>query len=234
MLLSIVRKYLPIILCLVVALLFVSLYRSIQLSVLVGSHKEILEESTPEELVPLEVEEENLPFKEEYVSIPYYWETGIRKSEKDYLKGYVPTIKEYMEYISRKETLTLGVRSKSVSFSNQDVVDMVNQQNHIHSKGIENESSFFKWDSDKCEVFDTILESRPIFVCESWIKWGVTPVDSFVLTECLLNGRKGFCIFSDYLQSYYENKSSLDTRCASREDTDLCDLEEYLSLVESN
>lgn len=234
MLLSIVRKYLPIILCLVVALLFLSFYRSVKLSALLDSHKEILEESTPERLVPLKVEEESLPSKEEYVAIPSYWETGIREDEKDYLKGYVPTIREYMEYISNKEVLTLGVKSKSITFTNQDLVNMVNEQNHIHSKGIENESRFFKWDPEKCEVFKTSFESSPIFVCESWINWGVTPVDSFVLTECFLNGKKGFCVFSNYLKSYYENKSSLDTRCASREDTELCNFEEYLSLVESN
>jgi len=172
--------------------------------------------------------------KKEGVMIPSYWKSGVNVEENDYLKGYIPSIKTFQEYISTKDSILFGgVKQVELFTDYRESVNELSGSNTILVDSIGNESSYFSWSDDNCFVFEKSFNGEDIFVCDNWVNWMKREIEKpmFVLTECKIRGTTGKCLFLDYSNVYFLEKSSTDTRCMSKEYSDVCSVESYRELI---
>lgn len=193
--------------------------------------EEILEDDVIAAIVETEKnEEKNI----EGVNVPFYWKGGIPAENDDYLKGYVPSIKGFNEYISVKGSIIYGSSLKAINFPNyESVLPLLENTNTIYVEGMRSEHEYFAWDEERCATLDNSDLGYKIFICDNWVNWmGVeneTPM--FVLTDCNINNQEGKCVFLDYANIYFQEKKMTESRCLSLEAPDFCELEEYLKLI---
>ncbi len=172
--------------------------------------------------------------KKEGVSIPSYWKNGIEGEENDYLNGYIPSIKIFQQYISVKDNILFGDIKRVKLFDDyKESVNRLSDSNTILVDGITNENSYFSWSSDNCSVFEKFFNGEDVFVCDNWVNWMKREIEEpmFVLTECQIENKKGKCLFLDYSNVYFLEKSATDTRCMSKEYSDVCKVESYRELI---
>jgi hypothetical protein len=170
------------------------------------------------------------------VSIPYYWKTGVNIESDDVLEGYIPNIKDFREYFNTKRSILFGSSDRDTEgFVKEGIV--LSRGNYIYSNGIENASTYFEWDEDHCStIFFTEVESN-IFICENWVNWLGNKLSekTFVLTRCNINSIDGYCVFEDYLKTYYDLRTTAETRCFDQDESQyLCEYEDYINLIEFN
>ncbi len=182
--------------------------------------------------------EEKQPLKSQIgvVYVPQHWKYGVNTQTTEYLEGYVPNIRSFREYWDIHINLMYGINPFTEKFSIEDMLTKFETDNSFYfSKGIENESSFFEWNSENCStVYSDTLKSS-LFVCDTWVNWIPSDLDSksFVLTSCSLDKENGYCIFEDYLKLYYESKRYGESRCFGESEL-YCDYEKYLDIVSLN
>jgi len=172
--------------------------------------------------------------KKEGVMIPSYWKNGVQGEENDYLKGYIPSIKTFQKYISTKDNILLGnVKQINQFVDYREVIDKLSDSNTILVDGITNENSYFDWSNENCSVFEKSFNGENIFVCDNWVNWMKREIETpmFVLTECKVENKKGKCLFLDYSNVYFLEKNVEDTRCFSKEYSDVCKIESYRDLI---
>lgn len=170
----------------------------------------------------------------EGVYVPYYWKSGIFAEEKDYLSGYIPSIKEFSEYVETKNSLIYGNTSKkSVIPDYKTALSLLNESNIFLANGIKNQHSYFNWKEGECSVVENSKIGGKIFICDNWVNWlkGVSDDPLFVLTDCRIDNQQGRCLFIDYTREYFGEKKITENRCLTSNAPEFCDWEKYIKLI---
>ncbi len=170
----------------------------------------------------------------EGVYVPYYWKSGIIGENSDYLKGYVPSIKDFMEYIKTKDAVLYGTTlSGEEVFDYRSIVSDLDASNMVFADGIQNAHSYFDWDEENCVVVEKGYLEERVFVCNNWVNWSKYSKKDplFVLTDCNIGGMSGKCLFSDYVKVYFNEKKITESRCLLLEELDFCDWNKYIKLI---
>ena len=195
--------------------------------------EEIVEEDLSN--IAINTKEEKIKNQEkEGVMIPSYWKNGVEGEENDYLKGYVPSIRTFQEYISTKDNMLFGKVVQVDIFTNyKEIINNLSDSNTILVDGISNENSYFDWSDETCSIFEKTFNGENIFVCDNWVNWMKREIETpmFVFTKCKIDGKTGKCLFLDYSNVYFLEKNIMDTRCLSKEYSDVCKLENYRELI---
>lgn len=191
----------------------------------------IIEEDIKFSIVESEKPEEKHP---EGVYVPYYWKSGIGTEEKDYLKGYVPSIKDFAEYINTKDVVVYGTTSTTPLLQGyKEALASLDTSKIVFAEGIKNAHTYFNWDKDNCVIVEDTRLNEKLFVCNNWVNWlknsDSTPL--FVLTDCNIENQHGKCLFLDYTNIYFNMKKMTESRCLSSNRSKLCDLDEYIKLI---
>lgn len=201
----------------------------------------------PEDIGEQKIEEEELSIEKaveesrdkigiEGVNVPYYWKAGVDTEDRDYLMGYIPSIKEYQEYANLRQSMLIGVSNQEKEEISPSSV-IISKDNYIFSNGIPNSSDYFSWDGDSCSISYSDILNSDIFLCYNWINWLGLPLEekTFVLTKCSIGSTEGYCIFEDYIKTYYDSKKLGENRCiGDLKDNYLCDYDDYIKLIEFN
>ncbi|HRX43891.1 MAG TPA: hypothetical protein P5059_01415 [Candidatus Dojkabacteria bacterium] len=170
------------------------------------------------------------------VLVPKYWKYSINYENPDYLEGYIPNIRDFKEYWNLHNNLLYGINPYDYSYTLDEISQSIENGAQYHkAEGIENETEYFKWDSSQCkEIFSTRLNSY-IFICDNWINWlSIELKDKgFVLVKCNLNQKDGYCIYTDYINTYYTSKNYGESRCFG-ENNLYCNYDKYLKIISLN
>lgn len=195
------------------------------------------EEIVEEDLSNIGIERKKEVVKKERkdgVMVPSYWKKGVSGEEDDHLKGYIPSIKFFQEYISTKDSILYGNIKDIETFSDyKDVVSLLKDSKTILVEAMVNENKYFDWSDENCAVFEQAFNGENVFVCNNWVNWMKREVEGpvFVLTECKIGKNQGKCVFLDYSSVYLKEKTATDTRCISKEYSELCGFEKYSELI---
>lgn len=168
------------------------------------------------------------------VMVPSYWKRGVVGEENDHLKGYVPSIKVFQEYISTKDSLLYGDIKGIETFADyKEVLSLLQGSPTVLVEGIANENRYFDWSDENCSVFEMAFNGEDVFLCNNWVNWMKREVENpvFVLTECKVGNNTGKCVFLDYSSVYLREKTATDTRCISKEYAEVCEFERYSELI---
>lgn len=192
--------------------------------------EQILEDDTKYSIVEKKEKEQTI----EGVYVPYYWKTGVPAENSDYLKGYIPNIKDFVEYIKVKDSVLYG-SSPSVDevFDYRSVSYLLEPSNVVFADGIQNAHSYFNWDKENCVIIEEGYLKERIFVCDNWVNWlkHSKKAPLFVLTDCYIEGMSGKCLFSDYTKVFFNKKKVTENRCLSLGQLDFCDWNKYIKLI---
>lgn len=162
------------------------------------------------------------------IYVPYYWKSGINTTEKDYLKGYVPTLSDFQKYYSTTQSV---LYNKKVTATSQEVSKVLNDvSSYVSVKGIVYSGDFFKWNDVTCS------KVGEYFSCPNWINWSGIPSEDkyYVVVECKIDNESGKCIFEDYTKEYYKLQRSTETRCYGSDNSYYCNINDYLKVLQSN
>ncbi len=170
------------------------------------------------------------------VSVPKYWKYSLNNETTDYLEGYIPNIRDFKNYWNLHNNLLYGINPYDYSYTIDEASQYLEKDAQYHkAEGIENETEFFKWDSSQCkEIFSTRLDSY-IFLCDNWINWlNIELKDKeFVLVKCNINKKEGYCVYTDYIKTYYTSKNYGESRCFG-ENNLYCDYDKYIKIISLN
>ena len=165
--------------------------------------------------------------------VPSYWKYGVNTDSQDYLKGYLPNIRNFKEYWNIYINSLYGTTSSYGPFSAEEIFSYFEENNNYRQvNGIKNESSYFKWNKEDCKTFFSSTLNGNIHICKNWVNWTAININDkdFVLVDCELNKTKGYCIYEDYAKIYYNSKRYGESRCFG--ETDLyCDYEKYINNI---
>lgn len=225
----------------ILSLFFYSLFRHREylFGGILGTQSNNIEEKVVEELSPEPIVQDYMGKKsgETIVRVPYYWKFGIKNDNTDYLQGYIPSIRNFREYFETHREIYSGNKNLKHPLNDTSSSPIKIDSEYVFSNGIINHSSFFQWDENSCDVvFSQILENN-LFLCSNWLNWfNIKSEDkTFVLTECIIEEEVGFCVFQDYLNTYYEMVAFGENRCFGDENSSkFCDYEKYIELIEFN
>lgn len=169
------------------------------------------------------------------IYVPYYWKSGIPGENDDYLNGYIPSIKVFSDYISTKNSLIYGNISNSKNFKDINLLaNILNDSKIVYAYGIRNENSFFAWDEENCVIKDSSNLGYKVFLCDNWVNWmkGENESPLFVLIDCKVENQIGKCVFLDYVDVYFREKTITEYRCISTNTPKMCDWEQYIKQIE--
>jgi hypothetical protein len=190
------------------------------------------EEIVEEDMSNIAIQKKKIEKKKkvEGIMVPRYWKNGVQAEENDYLKGYVPSIREFQKYISIKDNILYGsVEGVEMFPDRKHLLSVLTKANTIFVEGMANENSYFDWSDENCSVFENGFEGEKIFVCDNWVNWMKRKIDEpfFVLTDCRIGNEIGKCVFLDYTNVYFLEKKIEETRCMSKEYAEVCKVENY-------
>lgn len=171
------------------------------------------------------------------VNIPFYWKAGLPEESRDYLDGYIPSVNEFVNYITTKDSILYSKTQKGKTFENyKDVYHLLNNKNILFSKGITNTHPYFEWKESECATMRSEELNETLFLCEKWVNWMGRYVNEpyFVLTKCNIKGVTGQCVFLDFVSVFFNEKQQVENRCIAFESSKYCSLEEYLDLIKNN
>lgn len=180
------------------------------------------------------VEEEEKNYPVEGVYIPYHWKSGIMGEGKDYLKGYIPSIKDFVDYVQVRDSVIYGSSVTTPTIANSQLaISLLEDSEVVLADGIKNAHTYFNWDKEKCSIVGNTHLNEKIFVCDNWVNWmkSNNPKPLFVLTDCNIENQHGKCLFLDYTNIYFNMKKMTENRCLSSNRSKLCDLDEYIKLI---
>lgn len=188
----------------------------------------VTENINENEIAPLKSVKEIKSTTVEGINVPYYWKSGINTTEKDYLKGYVPTLSDFQNFYAT--TLSVLYSKKITVTSEKGENVLPNASSFTLVKGIAYDGDFLKWDSSDC------VKQNGYFVCPNWINWTGIPIADkyYVITECKINGESGKCVFEDYAKEYYTLQRATENRCYGSDSNYFCNVNDYLKVLQSN
>lgn len=181
-------------------------------------------------------EEVNSKLIEGKIYVPEYWKYGRNIDTNDYLEGYLPNIRSFKEYFELDNNIKYGLNPYTNTYSLEDIFNQLNKDSIFYNvRGIENESTFFAWDNSKCKSLYSERVNSNIFVCDNWVNWIKLDIEDkeFAFVNCTLGGKVGYCIFEDYVKTYYEINRYGESRCFGESEL-LCDYEKYLNKISIN
>lgn len=167
------------------------------------------------------------------VYVPKHWKYGVNTQSEDYLKGYLPNIRNFKEYWNVHMNILYGSNPFNSNYPIEEILSHFEiTSSYYISEGIENDSTFFAWDYNNCKAIYSNLTNSNVFTCFNWVNWIDINIEDkgFVLVECSLDNKKGYCLFEDYTKVYFENKRYGESRCFGETDF-LCDYEKYLNNI---